>query len=847
MQGVILSAGRARSLILGDDGNRYAFTLEEWQGADAAPEAGMRVDFEVRGSDAVDIFPIPSSSPTPPPPPTPEAPTDQPPPPPPPAKSGSGMKWLPWALAGVGALLVLGIIGALVLGVFGSSAPPVGEEIARHTHEGRTYVLVEYGDELAIFSAASGAPVTQRNLAEAILRSYAWRQALADFDAARLRDVSAKIERIDDGVSDARGLSNDVVYIFDELDGMKASIPFVGSISAMDVVRESFTGVEEAEDLIRSLDSELNALGSNTASLTRATERIRGVEPSSASGEEMDALFADAAEAATDLEGSARAVKDFLSDATGAAGDLERALNAGSDTPAIGGALGDFARRVGRFESELSGLSDLLGGFESELGSLSDDMKDTRDSTNDAFQDYMNRWLAEPYDTEWPPADPERRPVGGFLEDTTETDGAQSAPAPALAARTAGTETAPDPTLTPIPMTMPTPEPTSTPIPTATPTPAPTSTPIPTRVPTNTPTHTPVPTVAAARTAAIAPTSTPVPPPTSTPIPTATPTPPPTSTPVPPTSTPAPPPTSTPIPTATPTPTPTPAPATGRIAFSSNRDDPDPSDDNRIYNIYVMNADGSDQTRLTDNPANDLVPRWSPDGRRIAFMSNRDGNYEIYVMNADGSGVTWLTNNPATDRFPIWSPDGRRIAFESNRDGNYEIYVMNPDGSGVTRLTYNEAYDGSLSWSPGLRIAFMSNRDDPDPLDRGYRALTKYMNIYVMNADGSGQTRLTDSTAFDGHPSWSRDGRRIAFSSGRDGNGDVEIYVMNADGSGQTRLTNNPAFDWSPSWSPDGRHIAFASNRDGDFEIYVMNADGSGVTRLTDNPANDGSPSWSSR
>ena len=349
-------------------------------------------------------------------------------------------------MAGGGAVIVLGIIGALVLGVFGPSAPPVGEEIARHTHEGRTYILVEYGDELAIFSAASGAPVTQRGLAEDILRSYAWRQVLADFDAARLRDVSAKIERIDDGVSDARGLSNDVVYIFDELDGMKASIPFVGSISAMDVVRESFSGVEEAEGLIRSLDSELNALGSGAASLTGATERIRGVEPSSVSGDEMDALFADAAEAATDLEASARAVKDFVSDATQAAGNLERALNAGSDTPAIGGALGDFARRAGRFESVLSGLSDLLGGFESELGSLSDDMKDTRDSANDAFQDYMRRWLAEPYDAEWPPADPERRPAAGFLQDTADADGEQSPPA--LAAAPAPAPTA-APTRTP--------------------------------------------------------------------------------------------------------------------------------------------------------------------------------------------------------------------------------------------------------------------------------------------------------------------------------------------------------------------------------------------------------------
>ena len=467
------------------------------------------------------------------------------------------------------ALAVVAVVAAFALGLFGSSGAPVGKEIARHTYEGRTYVLVEYGRELAIFSAASGAPVGERGLAEGILRSYAWRQALGEFDAGGLGDVSAKVRRLDDSVSGVRGLSNDVVYIFDELDGMKARVPLLGSISAMDVVRESFSGVEEAEDLIRSLDSELNALGDNAASLTRASDRIRGVEPSSVSGDEMEALFGDAAEAASDLEGSVRAVRDFVSDATEAVGDLESALRAGSDTPIIGDALGDFARSVGRFESELSGLSGLLGGFESELGSLEGDMRAASDSAGKTFEADVDRWLAEPYDTEWPPADPARRPAGGSLQDTSDAGRAQSAPA--LAARAAGT--APAPTSTPIPTATPVPAPTSTPIPHgdadtrahqhahphgdadtrahqhvhphgnadtrahqhahphATPTPAPTSTPIPTAtptpVPTNTPTHTPAP---AAATDATAPTSTPAPAPTSTPIPTATPTPAPTST-----------------------------------------------------------------------------------------------------------------------------------------------------------------------------------------------------------------------------------------------------------------------------------------------------------------------------
>jgi Tol biopolymer transport system component len=261
----------------------------------------------------------------------------------------------------------------------------------------------------------------------------------------------------------------------------------------------------------------------------------------------------------------------------------------------------------------------------------------------------------------------------------------------------------------------------------------------------------------------------------------------------------------------------------GRIAFASKRDG--------NWEIYVMNTDGSGQINLTNNPADDRWPSWSPDGKRIAFASNRDGDWEIYVMNADGSGVTRLTNNPGGNFDPSWSPDGRHIAFSSRRDVSLEIYVMNADGSGVTRLTNNPAEDAEASWSPdGKRIAFVSNRDGN-------------WEIYVMNADGSGQINLTNNPAEDDLPSWSPDGRRIAFVSNRDGN--WEIYVMNADGSGVTRLTNNPAYDVWPSWSPDGKRIAFVSNRDGNQEIYVMNADGSEVTRLTSNSAEDRYPSWS--
>ena len=160
-----------------------------------------------------------------------------------------------------------------------------------------------------------------------------------------------------------------------------------------------------------------------------------------------------------------------------------------------------------------------------------------------------------------------------------------------------------------------------------------------------------------------------------------------------------------------------------------------------------------------------------------------------------------------------------QLAFVSGQGSGAEIYVVNSNGTGTTRLTSNDARDQDPVWSPdGRQIAFTSDRDGND-------------EIYVMNADGSGTTRLTNNAAPDGRPTWSPDGHRIAFVSARDAN--LEIFVMDADGTSQARLTNHSGTDTDPAWSPDGRKIAFASDRAGGRDIYTMNADGSGVSRLT--------------
>src|SRR5947199_276242 len=183
----------------------------------------------------------------------------------------------------------------------------------------------------------------------------------------------------------------------------------------------------------------------------------------------------------------------------------------------------------------------------------------------------------------------------------------------------------------------------------------------------------------------------------------------------------------------------------------------------------------------------------------IAFVSTRDGHQEIYVMDADGSGATRLTF--AAPRFsnfsPSWSPDGQRIAFTSDRDRGFEVFVMAPDGSAQTRVTdLMGSFDGAdeATWSPDAgRIACTSFRFDRIAVDG-------VDQIYVMNADGSGQTALTAPPGGNLEPSWSPGGCQIAFTSTRDGH--RAIYVMNADGSTQTRLTSSPAEDFSPAWSP---------------------------------------------
>ncbi len=226
--------------------------------------------------------------------------------------------------------------------------------------------------------------------------------------------------------------------------------------------------------------------------------------------------------------------------------------------------------------------------------------------------------------------------------------------------------------------------------------------------------------------------------------------------------------------------------------------------------IFVADYDGANARQLTKHGSISILPKASPDGSKVAYVSYKDRYPYLYIFDRATGKSTVLSKNVGLNATPSWAPDGRSIALVLSKDANNEIYVKNPDGTGERRLTRDPASDSSPTFDPsGKQIAFVS--------DRGGNP-----QIYVMDASGGNPHRVSmvGGKAYD--PIWSPDGKMIAFVSEQSGLGLV-IYMMNADGSGARQLSPSGGTNESPTWSPDSRHVMFCSTRWGEPALAAAN------------------------
>lgn len=246
--------------------------------------------------------------------------------------------------------------------------------------------------------------------------------------------------------------------------------------------------------------------------------------------------------------------------------------------------------------------------------------------------------------------------------------------------------------------------------------------------------------------------------------------------------------------------------------------------------LYTVLFDGTERKRLTSHQSVLYAPRWSPDGRSLAFTSLRDGNPDLYIHDLATGKTRKIMDYPGLNLAGSWSPDGRRLLVTLSKDGNEEIYLLDMSSYQVRRLTVNFSIDVSPSWSPdGRKIAFVSNRAGTP-------------QIYLMDADGGGARRLTLEGSYNTSPSWSPRGRRLAFE-GMSG-GRFQIFTIEEDGSNLLQLTFDRDDNESPTWSPDGRYIVYSS-RGGGGKLHIMNVNGTNVRTLVEGGA--ASPAWSPR
>ena len=245
--------------------------------------------------------------------------------------------------------------------------------------------------------------------------------------------------------------------------------------------------------------------------------------------------------------------------------------------------------------------------------------------------------------------------------------------------------------------------------------------------------------------------------------------------------------------------------------------------------IFVMEYDGANPVAVTGNQSINLSPRWSPDGRMMAYTSYRNGNPDLFMLNFDSGRRDVLSAQRGLNVTPAWSPDGQWLAFAMSSNGGTNLFIM-PKGGGTPKaLTNGASISVSPSFSPnGRQIVFNSDRGGSP-------------QIYIMDVDGANLRRVTFQGTYNSSPHWSPRGDKIVFMCRLGGN---QICLINPDGSGLQELTSLGVNE-DPAWSPDGRHIVFSSTRMGHRDIFVMHADGTEQTRLTTSGQDNYLPDWS--